>query len=172
LVIARSALVTVGFLLVSAFAMSSPAATVSQRSNTTAPPRATGNPEADLRAAARTWVKAFLYGTPQDIRSLQGPECVSPPRFTDKEQRAYLKGVRAVMRNVLGRRLADIEIVDIELRSVTPTSGEAQVVYNLPVKKVGNDNWVEYRVHDGRWLIANCHAPLGGHSTSATAPSR
>ena len=75
------------------------------------------------------------------------------------------------MRRVFGVALDDIKILDVQLRNVTPQSGEAQVVFDLPPAKAGNDNWVGYALYNGRWKVADCHAPIGGQSVSAS-PSR
>ena len=39
------------------------------------------------------------------------------------------------------------------------------------MKAVGNDNWVNYAVHGGRWQVADCHAPIGGESSTAESPT-
>ena len=132
--------------------------------------KTTGNAEQDLKTVAREWTEAFITGSVREIRSLQGPECASPKTVKPSVQRAYIVTMRRAMSRVLGVELHEIEIVDIELRNVTPTSGEAQVIYNLPLAKAGNDNWVEYRRHGDGWKVANCHAPIGGQSVSATSP--
>ena len=46
---------------------------------------------------------------------------------------------------------------------------EAQVIYDLPHEKVGNDNWVEFTLHGGQWKVSNCHAPILGHSSSSSS---
>jgi hypothetical protein len=60
------------------------------------------------------------------------------------------------------------------VRNVTDTSGEAEVQYDLPASAVGNDNWVTFERHNGHWKVSDCHAPIGGSSSSssgtATAP--
>jgi hypothetical protein len=107
----------------------------------------------------------------QDIKGLQGPECASSTTSTIPKAAkiAYLRGMRAVMRRTLGVRLDKIPIRGVALRQVTRTRGEAEVLYDLPEAKIGNDNWVEFKLHDGHWTVANCHAPIGGHSTSASS---
>jgi hypothetical protein len=72
------------------------------------------------------------------------------------------------MRRALGRPLAKIHVRDVELRNVTANRGEAQVIYNLPQAKVGNDNWVEFTRHRGHWKVSNCHAPILGNSSSSS----
>jgi hypothetical protein len=132
------------------------------------------SPEAadGLRAAALAWSKAFLTGTMEDIKRRQGPECASRSSTSTipKDVKiAYLRGLRAVMRKTIGVRLDQIPIRGVALRHVTRTRGEAEVLYNLPEAKIGNDNWVEFKLHDGHWKVANCNAPIGGHSTSASS---
>ena len=46
-------------------------------------------------------------------------------------------------------------------------AGTTEVRYDLPRSVTGNDNWVEYERVDGRWKVADCHAPVGGESTSS-----
>ncbi len=72
------------------------------------------------------------------------------------------------MQHELGVALDRVRIRDVELRNLTSNHGEAQVVYNLPVAKVGNDNWVEFTLHHGHWKVSNCNAPILGNSSAAT----
>ena len=127
---------------------------------------------AEVRAAAVAWAQAFLTGTIADIHRMQGPECKSHTTSTLSHAGlvTYLRAMRASIRKHLGVALSSIRIVDVQLRNVTSRRGEAQVVYNLPQSKVGNYNWVEYTQHGGRWLVSDCHAPIGGEETSATGP--
>ena len=71
------------------------------------------------------------------------------------------------MRRQLGKPLRQIHVRDVELRNVAGNRGEAQVIYDLPQEKVGNDNWVEFTLHDGHWMVSNCHAPILGNSSSS-----
>ena len=71
------------------------------------------------------------------------------------------------MRRQLGEPLDEIRISGIELRNVSARRGEAQVLYELPVSKVGNDNWVEFTLHHGQWKVSDCKAPILGNSTAA-----
>jgi hypothetical protein len=73
------------------------------------------------------------------------------------------------MRRQLGKPLGQVHVRDVELRNVTGNRGEAQVIYDLPQRKVGNDNWVEFALHGGHWKVSNCNAPILGNSTSTTA---
>jgi hypothetical protein len=150
-----------------------PVATESAVAMTTTSEQVNPKVEAALRAAAIAWAKAFLTGTLKDVQRLQGPECKAPANSTlPKETVAlYFRGLRRVMRHLLGRPLDKIRIRGVEVRNITSTSGEAQVLYDLPKSKVGNDNWVEFRLHHGRWKVANCHAPIGGNSTSSSGSS-
>lgn len=75
------------------------------------------------------------------------------------------------MRRRLGRPLDAIGVRGVRVRNVTATTGEAEVQYDLPRSVVGNDNWVEFRLENGRWKVSNCHAPIGGESSSSTASS-
>jgi len=75
------------------------------------------------------------------------------------------------MRRRLGRPLDAIGGRAVRVRNVTATTGEAEVQYDLPRSVVGNDNWVEFRLENGRWKVSNCHAPIGGESSSSTASS-
>jgi len=132
--------------------------------------KSTPSPKAAVRAAAKSWASAFLNGSPNDILRMQGPECRPTTTSVDMGQlRAYLDRSRHAMEQHFERPLRDIHIQRVAIRSVTATSGEAEVIYDLPAAVVGNDNWVTYARHDGRWLVANCHAPIGGESVSAQA---
>src|SRR5207253_10353186 len=86
----------------------------------------------------------------------------------------YLSADRVVMQRVFGRPLDKIKITRVAVRNVTSTSGEALVEYDLPATVVGNDNWVHYTLHNGRWKVSDCHAPIGGSkiSTSGTVTTR
>jgi hypothetical protein len=134
---------------------------------------ATDDPEAGVRAAALKWEKVFLTGTPKQIFAMEGPECRSTSSTTLPKQvlEQYLAGQRAVMRKTLGVPLTKVPVRGVEVRDVTSTRGSAQVLYDLPESKVGNDNWVEFRLHRGTWLVANCHAPIGGRSSSSASSS-
>jgi hypothetical protein len=138
---------------------------------TTTGPPTTARATAALRIAAASWAKAFLTGTADDIRRLQGPECRSTSASSSLPRATvalYLRGLRASMRRQLGKPLGQIHVRGVELRNVTGDHGEAQVVYDLPQQKVGNDNWVEFAPHGGHWRVSNCKAPILGNSTSAT----
>jgi hypothetical protein len=136
-----------------------------------------GTSTADLRATATAWAHAFLVGSGDDIKALEGPECTpdSGTTFAASVVSMYLRGSRAVMQSHVGRPLDKINIRDVLVRKVTSTTGEALVEYDLPASVVGNDNWVTYAVHAGRWKVADCHAPIGGSSSSfggsITAPT-
>jgi hypothetical protein len=138
-----------------------------------AEPTTSVSPERVVRRAAIAWAKAFFTGTPRQIARMQGSEC--RPRSAERLDRAtvasYLRGLRAVMRRRLGRPLDAIGVRAARVRNVTATTGEAEVQYDLPRSVVGNDNWVEFRLENGRWKVSNCHAPIGGESSSSTASS-
>jgi hypothetical protein len=130
-----------------------------------------------LKATAIAWAHAFLVGSLDDIKALQGPECTDHggTTFPIPTVRQYLRGERTVMQKYLGRPLDKIKISGVALRNLTSSSGEALVEYDLPASVVGNDNWVSYAIHDGRWKVSDCHAPIGGSSSSksgtVTAPT-
>jgi hypothetical protein len=136
-----------------------------------------GNTIPALKATAIAWAHAFLVGSIDDIGALQGPECAdhSATTLPIRTVSQYLRGERSTMEKLLGRSLDQIRITRVSVRNVTGTSGEALVEYDLPARVVGNDNWVEYTVHEGRWKVSDCHAPIGGDSSSAsgtlTAPT-
>lgn len=122
-----------------------------------------------LRNAARAWSKAFLTGTVADIHSSEGAACLSTPTVTPTLEEAYLRSQRAAMEHDLGVPLASIRIDGVQVRDVTATSGDAEVHYALPASVVGNDNWVAYGYQGGKWKVTDCHAPIGGESTTASA---
>ncbi|MDP9335262.1 MAG: hypothetical protein M3Q30_18425 [Actinomycetota bacterium] len=136
-----------------------------------------GNTSTSLKATAIAWAHAFLVGSLDDIKALQGPECTDHGGTTlpIPTVSQYLRGERTVMQKYLGRPLDKIKISGVALRNVTSSSGEALVEYDLPASVVGNDNWVSYTIHDGRWKVSDCHAPIGGSSSSksgtVTAPT-
>ena len=72
------------------------------------------------------------------------------------------------MAKELSRPLDKIEIKSVAIRNVTSTSGDALVEYDLAAQVVGNDNWVSYAIDDGRWKVSDCHAPIGGNSSSVS----
>lgn len=129
-----------------------------------------GNTSASLKATAIAWAHAFLVGSLNDIKALQGPECADQSGTTLSVGivNQYLRGERAVMAKHLGRPLDKININRVVLRNVTSSSGDALVEYDLPANVVGNDNWVNYAIHDGRWKVSDCRAPIGGSSSSSS----
>jgi hypothetical protein len=124
-----------------------------------------------LRAAALAWSRAFLTGTSADIFAMEGAECAPTTSTTlsGSTISAYLAGERAVMKQHLGMPLDAITAHGVSVRDFTGATGEALVQYDLPESKTGNDNWVSYAVEDGAWKVADCHAPIGGSSTSASS---
>jgi hypothetical protein len=119
-----------------------------------------------LRSAAREWSKAFLTGTVADIRAMEGASCLSTPAVAPAEARAYLQAERVEMEHYLGVPLSSIRITGVQVREVTATTGEAEVHYALTASVVGNDNWVSYAYQHGQWKVSDCHAPIGGESSS------
>ena len=124
---------------------------------------------AGLRATAIAWSKAFLTGTVTDIESLESTNCRTSPKPSVAAR--YLRGMRAGLEHYLGTPLGSIRIVRVQVRNVTATGGEAEVQYDLPEAKTGNDNWVGYTYQDGQWRVADCRAPIGGESAGASASS-
>jgi hypothetical protein len=104
---------------------------------------------------------------------MQGPECTShAPKYSPEFLDSYLRAERVVLARHFGRPLDKVRVRGVRVRNVTSTTGEAEVVYDLPEAKVENSNWVLYRLHDGRLKVANCNAPIGGESSGAVpAPS-
>jgi hypothetical protein len=129
-----------------------------------------GNSTASLEATARAWAHAFLTGSPGDIKALEGPECANNTGTTipSSTVEAYLHAERIAMKKHFGRALDEINVNRVVTRNMTDNRGEALVRYDLPADVVGNDNWVSYAIHDGRWKVADCRAPIGGSSSSAS----
>jgi hypothetical protein len=130
-----------------------------------------GSSTTDLQLTARAWANAFFVGSIDDMKALQGPECAPQTGTTVARRIAaqYLVGLRAVLRSHLGLSLDKIKVRDVLVRNVTSTTGDALVEYDLPAAVVGNDNWVNYAIHDGRWKVSDCRAPIGGESSSASS---
>jgi hypothetical protein len=122
-----------------------------------------------LRAAAMAWSHAFLTGTVADIRNMEGAPCRSVPIVSPTVVKAYLKGMRAELQHYLGTPLRSIRITGVRTRNVTATTGGAEVKYALPASVVGNDDWVSYGYQHGKWKVTNCHAPIGGESSSSSS---
>jgi hypothetical protein len=103
------------------------------------------------------------------MKALESPECggVSRATFPVETVREYLLGERAVMAKFLGRPLDKIEVTGVVLRNVTSSSGDALVRSDLSTNVAGNDDWVSYAIHDGRWKTSDCHAPIGSTSSSS-----
>jgi hypothetical protein len=76
---------------------------------------------------------------------------------------------RVVMAKYFGRSLDRIKIKGVSIRNDTAASGEALIEYDLPADVVGNDNWVTYAIHDDRWKVSDCRAPIGGSSAGASS---
>jgi hypothetical protein len=131
-------------------------------------PTETGS--AGLRAAAIAWSNAFLTGTVADIRGMEASACqVGGPTIGSSVVEACLRAMRAALEHHFGVPLGSIRFTGVELRNVTATTGDAEVQYDLPASVVGNDNWVSYSYQHGQWKETNCHAPIGGESSSSTA---
>jgi hypothetical protein len=116
------------------------------------------------------WSNAFLTGTVADIRGMEAPGCLSgAPTINSMMTASYLRQMRAAMQQRLGVPLDSIRIKGVHVRNVMATTGDAEVQYDLPASLTGNDNWVSYEYHGGQWKETNCHAPIGGESSSASA---
>lgn len=113
-------------------------------------------------------VEGFLTGTVASIRSMEGAPCLSTPTVSPAVVEGYLKAQRVEMERYLGVPLASIRIKGVQVRDATATTGDAEVQYALPASVVGNDNWVSFGYEDGRWKVTNCHAPIGGESSSTS----
>ena len=100
---------------------------------------------------------------------MEGTQCRSGPTVNPTLKEEYLRGMRAEMKKYLGHRLGSIRITGIRTRDVTASTGEAEVEYALPASVVGNDDWVTYGYESGRWRVTNCHAPIGGESSSSSS---
>jgi hypothetical protein len=150
---------------------SGPGSAASSTGTAALPPA--GNSSGSLQATAVAWAHAFLVGSLDDIKALQGPECADQSGTTlpTRAVNEYLLAERALMAKHLGRPLDKIKIKSVAIRNVTSTSGDALVEFDLPANVVGNDNWVSYAIHDGRWKVSDCHAPIGGSSSSASGSS-
>lgn len=136
-------------------------------SSSTLGPPPTGTSVAALRATARAWANAFFVGSVDDIKALQGPECRprSATTIAPSFASSYWRRLQSQLQTHLGRPLDQIKIRGVATRDVAATTGDALVEYDLPAAVVGNDNWVMYAVHGGRWQVADCHAPIGGESS-------
>jgi len=100
---------------------------------------------------------------------MEGASCLTTSHVSPTVLEAYLKATRVEMEHYLGVPLASIRIKGVQVRNVTATTGDAEVQYALPASVVGNDNWVSYGYKDGQWKETNCHAPIGGESSSTSA---
>jgi hypothetical protein len=130
--------------------------------------------KAGLRAVGHGFAHAWLAGTAADILNTGGPYCASKASGTTKQQEAELKRLRASIKRETGVAASAIKITGVAVRNYTRSAAEAEVQYDLPVAKAGNDNWIAYKYAHGRWEVADCTLlPIGGFSSSsstATAP--
>jgi hypothetical protein len=120
-----------------------------------------------LEQAARDYAEAVLHGSSEQVTRLVSPECLKarrqniPPVGGEAEWREF----QAALADRLGRPLTEVRITRVTVRSLTATAGDAEVHFNLPAQLAGNDNWVHYRIRDGRWRVADCRFPIGGNSS-------
>jgi hypothetical protein len=106
---------------------------------------------AGLRTAAATWAKVFLTGTAAQIKAMEGTQCRSGPHYSNAFLNIYLRGMRSELQDHFGRPLNSIKVLGVDLRNVTSSTGDAEVIYNLSKSKSGNDNWVSYALQKGKW---------------------
>lgn len=126
---------------------------------------------AGLQSAAISWAHAFLTGSAVDIYKMEGTECRTNTNPNSSAATSYLRGMRVQMERYLGEPLASIKVTGVQVRNFSATSGEAEVQFDLPANKIGNDNWVTYGYEDGQWKVSNCHAPIGSESSSSSSGS-
>ena len=124
---------------------------------------------AGLRAAANAWANAFLTGTVSDITGMEAPACQVPGNAGVAS--SDLQAMRTRMERHFGIALTSVRVTAVQLRNVTSTSGEAEVEYDLSPSLAGDDNWVTYGYQDGQWKVTDCHAPIGGQSSSSSTSS-
>ena len=130
-------------------------------------------PAGSIQAAAISWARAFLTGTPVDIKGMEGGQCTAnSPTYSPTFLAAYLKAERENLERSIGMPIDRLRITAVDTLNVTATQGQAEVQYNLPISSEGKDNWVTYQIENGRWKETNCHAPIGGESQSPTAESQ
>jgi len=89
--------------------------------------------------------------------------------FNEHAAEAELRQLRGNIQRLIGVAPSAIKTRGVRVRNVTARSGEAEVQYDAPPAVVGNDNWVTYELHGGRWKVADCYAPIGGNSSSASS---
>lgn len=158
----RRTVIVPALLVMAVVAESCGATTLTSTGSSSSP---TDKTSAGLRATAMAWSRAFLTGTVADIQAMEGVECRTGPRYSSSFLASYLRASRVQEERYLVQSLGSIRVVGVLTRNITSTSGEAEVTYDLPVTKAGNDNWVLYRYEGGIWKVANCNVPIGGEST-------
>jgi hypothetical protein len=132
----------------------------------------------DLRATAIASAEAWLTGTLHDIVAARHGGCGSPevpaPDVDDPSWAPMIRTMRANFEHQMGVSFASITIRGVLLRSLTATSGEADVQYDLPDSVAGNDNWIRYKFNGVEWTPIDCFPPIGGTVKSrhlyATSP--
>lgn len=140
-------------------------------------------PAKSLAASARGYAEAYLRGSVRDILRFQGTSCLTRPRDAidakggasiERQANAELDQFREKQARSLGQPLSTITITGVKVRNVSAKKGDAEVTYDLPPERAGNDNWIHYVVEDGQWRIDDCRQPVGGNSGSgsATVPRR
>jgi hypothetical protein len=120
----------------------------------------------DLRATAIASAEAWLTGTLHDMVAANHGGCgspeVPPPAVDDPSWAPMIRTMRANFEHQMGVSFSSIKILGVLLRNLTPTSGEAEVQYDLPSSVAGDDNWIRYKFDGGQWSPLDCFPPIGG----------
>ena len=127
----------------------------------------------DLRTAAAEYARAWLSVDLAAITRSHGPGCGnggSRPAIDDKALAPEAREMRSKLEQQLGVPLSSIKVRGVLVRKVTRATGEAEVEYNQPIRVTGDDNWVAYELHDGRWTN-DCKLPIGSGSHDPAHPS-
>ena len=133
--------------------------------------------QAGLRAAAIDYANAFLKGAYRDLIAVLDPGCV-PKGQAELTARIALgdtafRNLRVSLKQHTGIDPASLAITVVDIRDFTPTTGEAETQYGLPVSVEGNSNWNSYAFSGGRWHIDGCpmQFPIGGQSSEGSSVS-
>ncbi len=116
-----------------------------------------------LKQAALTYARATLTGGYADLEASLSTEC----RATDHVTAQNLGAARSFWEKQLGLSFNSIRITGVKFQDVTSTSGQAEVQYN---PAAGNNNWVDYVLHGGKWEVGGkCAVPIGNFESSSTS---
>ncbi len=133
--------------------------------------------QAGLRTAAIEYANSFLKGSYGDLIAVLDPECVPKGQAELSTRIALgdteLRRFRVLVKQHTGIDPAKLAITVVDIRNFTPTTGEAEAHYGLPISVEGNDNWNSYAFSGGRWHIDGCPMkfPMGGQGTEESAVS-